>query len=301
MTAETIQLDNECLIGITDPDATIYRIFPLWFFEEVLRLRQLVLVPPQRWEDPFEVLASDIMMEDRRSKPYLQQSLEPYLRPVFAQCWSRTQESDTLLRAYSRVVKDPHFKRNTDPQQEGVRVRSSATRLIRAAKDWAASLSGVLCFVGAVQYKTRDNIMQHLANLVCQHGPNAFGVGRLRAEQLLLKRTAFSHEDEVRLICVDERGISDQEVTRIPIDPNELFEEVTFDPRLSDFERIERETVARSLGYKGPFMSSDLYKRTLIQLPLPNGWEKPPKKAPKGVLKREKSDKKARSQPERST
>lgn len=32
----------------------MYRIFPLWFFEEVLRSRQLVLVAPHRWEDPFD-------------------------------------------------------------------------------------------------------------------------------------------------------------------------------------------------------------------------------------------------------
>lgn len=273
MTSKPIQSDKEGIIGIPDPDAPIYRIFPLWFFEETLRLKQLVLVPPHRWEDPFEVLASDIMMQDRRSTPPRQQSLEPYLRPVYAQCWSRIQESDTLLRAYSRVFKDPHFGRNTAPQQEGVRVRSSATRLIRAAQDWAASLSGVLCFVGAVQYETRDDIIQRLADLVYQHGPAAIGVGRLRAEQLLLKRTAFSHEDEVRLICVDERGIGDQDVIRIPIDPDEVFEEVTFDPRLLRFERIERETVARNLGYEGTFIPSDLYQRTLIQLDFPNGWE----------------------------
>ena len=211
MTAEPIRSDKEGIIGIPDPDAPIYRFYPLWFFEEALRLRQLVLVPPHRWEDPFEVLASGSTIADLRSMPYQQQPLAPYLRPAYAQCWSRTEESDTLLRAYSRVVKDSHFGHNTDPRHEGVRVRSSATRLICAGQDWTASLSGVVCFVGAVRYGTYDQIKQYLAGLIHQHGPAALGAGQLRAELLLLKRSAFSHEREVRFICVDERGNNSQD------------------------------------------------------------------------------------------
>lgn len=267
------QSDGENIIGISDLEAPIYRFYPLWFFEEALRLRQLVLSSPDRWEDPFEFLPSRIMMQDPRTIPHRQESLAPYLRPAYVQCWSRTEESDTLLRAYSRVIKDPHFERNIDPRQEGVRVRSSAARLIRAAQAWAASHAGVSCFVGAVQYKNGDEIMQHLANVIDRFGPTAVGMGRLRAELLLLKRVAFSHEREVRLICVDERGIENQDMIRIPIDPNEIFEEVTFDPRLIDFERIERETVARNLEYRGPIRESQLYQGVDIQLLLPNGWK----------------------------
>jgi hypothetical protein len=124
-----------------------------------------------------------------------------------------------------------------------------------------------------VQYKNGDEIMQHLANVIDRFGPTAVGMGRLRAELLLLKRVAFSHEREVRLICVDERGIENQDMIRIPIDPNEIFEEVTFDPRLIDFERIERETVARNLEYRGPIRESQLYQGVDIQLLLPNGWK----------------------------
>jgi len=32
-------------LDIAEPDGPIYRIFPLWFLEEALWLRQLVLVP----------------------------------------------------------------------------------------------------------------------------------------------------------------------------------------------------------------------------------------------------------------
>lgn len=261
------------LLRIPDPDAPVYRIFGLWFFEATLRQRDLVLVPPRRWEDPYEVLAEWVMMIDPRRTPYKQQSLRPFLRPAYAQCWSRTDESDTLLRAYSHVIKDSHFDRNTCPRDEGVRVRSTARKLLTAMQKWSTTVTGTSCFVGAVRYGSDKTIHQHVANLVQQHGPPALGRGEHRAELLLLKRRAFAHEAEVRLICIDERDIPEQDALHIPIDPSEVFEEVTFDPRLAIFERKEREAVARNLGYAGQFKESDLYQGTSLQIFLPNGWQ----------------------------
>jgi hypothetical protein len=264
---------DDRIIGTLDPDAPIYRIFPLWFFEEALRLKQIALISTARWEDPFEVLASQIMMEDLRTIPHSQQPLAPYLRPVYAQCWSRTEESDTLLRAYSRVIKDPIAHRNTDPQHEGVRVRSSVARILRTLDAATPCLAGLSQYVGEVQYGTRDVVQQRLANLIQKHGPSALGSGRLRAGLLLLKREAFAHEREVRLMCVDERKNVTGDVINVAIDPNVLFEEVTFDPRLVGFERLERESAARALGYTGAFGYSDLYHNTLLVIRFPSGWK----------------------------
>jgi hypothetical protein len=260
--------ERDGFIGIDTPDAPIYRIFPLWYFEETLRLRQLVLVPPQWWHDPFEILASQTMMED---EAYSQESLEPYLQHVFAQCWSMTEESDTLLRAYSRVSKDPHFNRNICPREEGVRVKTSPRKLLSALQKWAAAttMPGVSCFIGSVKYMAREQVQQTLTNWIYRHGPHAVGRGRLRAELLLLKRLAFSHEAEVRIICVASRDVPEESFPRIPIDPTELFDEVTFDPRLEPFEREERKAATKSLGYNGRFNDSELYHGTELIVKLP--------------------------------
>lgn len=260
--------ERDGFIGIDAPDAPIYRIFPLWYFEETLRLRQLVLVPPQRWHDPFEILASQVMMVD---EAYQSEPLEPYLQYVFAQCWSRTEESDTLLRAYSRVSKDPYFNRNICPREEGVRVKTSPRKLMSALQEWAAAtaMPGISCFIGAVQYMAREQVQQTLTNQIYRHGPYAVGCGRHRAELLLLKRLAFSHEAEVRIICVASRDVPAESFPRIPIEPTELFDEVTFDPRLEPFEREERKAAAKNLGYNGPFNDSELYHGTLLEVILP--------------------------------
>jgi hypothetical protein len=175
------------------------------------------------------------MMTDLRKTPRQQISFEPYLRPAYAQCWSQTANSDTLIRAFSRVVKDPIHHRNTVPGDEGVIVRSRPSKLLSAVQKWAAPRE-ISCFVGAIQYESDKEIQQRFVNLIDQYGPSAVGRGQLRAESLLFKRQEFSHEAEVRIICVDESNTSEQDVIRVEIDPSEVFEEIAFDPRLELFD-----------------------------------------------------------------
>jgi len=83
---------------------------------------------------------------------------------------------------------------------------------------------------------------------------------------MLLKRTAFSHEAEVRLIYVEHRLGANKPLLRVPIDPNEVFDEITFAPRLVEFERLERETTIKSAKYTGAVNTSDLYQSTLMEV-----------------------------------
>jgi hypothetical protein len=257
------------LIRVGDPDIAIYRIFPLWFFEEVLRLRQLVLVSPRNWEDPYEIIGDAIAVDIHKGERIEQVIINQSLPPVFAQCWSATAESDTLLRAYSRVVKDPHFRRNTCPRDEGVRVRSTPRKLLQALVSGAAPARNGSWFLGSVQYLPQGELLQEIANAIGQHGLGVFSVPSNRAGLLLMKRDAFSHEAELRVLFVQRDPTPVEPVLRVPIDPLALFEEVSFDPRLEPFERIERETVIRSLGFTGPITNTSLYQRTLLQVRMP--------------------------------
>lgn len=244
---------DEGFLRVSDPDEPIYRIYPLWFLEEALRLKQLVLVQPGAWEDPHESLAEGIAVTPRvQGVPQPQRFLDCYLRPAYAQPWSRTHSSDTLLRAYSRVVKDPNSTRNTVPRDEGVRVRSTPRKLLAALKEWCPTNPSETCFIGSVQYGPAEGLHQHVADLIGKHGLEHFGRGRGRAELLLLKRAGYEHEAEVRLIYVEEREIGKLEpLLRVPCHPNAVFEDLVFDPRLAEFERIEREALVRKWGYQG--------------------------------------------------
>jgi hypothetical protein len=267
----TPTLDDEfvdCLIRVNDINTAIYRIFPLWFLEETLRLRQLVLTSPEIWEDPLEIVGDAInvikLCEGLPKSVIINQSLPP----AFAQCWSTTAESDTLLRAYSKVLKDPHFRRNICPRDEGVKVRSTPRKLLKALLAGTPDKMKGHWFLGKVMYLSREALFQEIANAIKKCGLKVFEEPKNRARLLLLKREAFSHEDEVRVIFVQKNPEPRNKLINVKINPSEVFDEISFDPRLEKFEFKEREMVIKNLGYKGVITESELYKRIVLQVDL---------------------------------
>ena len=60
------------------------------------------------------------------------------------------------------------------------------------------------------------------------------------ADLLCIKREAFDHENEVRLLFQDMNSSSPKKgkngVFSYPLKPNDVFDEVVLDPRISDLE-----------------------------------------------------------------
>lgn len=255
----------EKLLDIDDLDKPIYRIFPQWALAEALRLKELTLVPPHFWEDPYEIIERKIavtVMDGDIARPQI--ILGGGLTPIFAQSWSSTAESDTLLRAYSRVVKHPHHGRNTCPGEEGVKVRTTPRKLIRAVLD-GTNGTDASPFIGDVLYLSTEELHSCLSGLIATAGPHVFDDSANRIRLLMLKRDGFSHEREVRVgvIAPQPKGSS---VFKVKIDPNSIFEEITFDPRLIEFERKERIRDFEELGFTGTFGESNLYQSVILDI-----------------------------------
>ncbi|MGH8353397.1 MAG: DUF2971 domain-containing protein, partial [Pseudomonas sp.] len=195
-------------ININDLDAPLFRIYPLWFFEESLRLKNLVLVPPQKWEDPYESLPWSVAITRKSGQTFLGDKI----RPVYAQCWSATHESDTLLRAYSRVSRDPHHNRNILIRDEGVRVRTTPKKLIDAIIKSNQTYPKDSFYLGQVDYVSPNEIKHRIVNTIYQKGETALYGGLELAKLMLLKRPAFQHENEYRLLYIDERNVRDQKI-----------------------------------------------------------------------------------------
>jgi hypothetical protein len=264
---------------IVDLDRPIHRIFPIWRFEEVLRLRQLTLVKPSMWIDPREDICKKFFMTPQLEAGFKKagRQLSDYLSECWAQCWSYEADSDVLLRAYSRVIIDPIAQRNTTPSEEGVRVTTTARRLIKMLNDWSGVHQNYHFHLAGVTYEAEQNFGQQLANrLTGTDGPLYFSQPDGRAESLCTKRARFSHENEVRLLCVgDEKLGQGGNIKRFPIDPNSVFTEIAFDPRLISFERRERETWFRSSGYSGTILEDASYLPVLISIQMPWEWPDP--------------------------
>lgn len=251
-------------ISLQNPDTPIYRIFPVSDFEDVLRTRSLVLKSPSVWQDPYEDPARHVIVESMPPKPDKTAMLSKYLPPVFVQCWSKTGASDALLRAYSRVTIDPRCGRNDSPKAEGVQIRSTPRKLGNALKTCVHGRDGFKGFAGDVQYLSEAAIQQKITDDVWQRGTKAYATPELRADLLFMKRDFFSHEAEFRIVVVGPTELTGQAELTIPIDPNEVFEEATYDPRLIRFEMLERWNTARGLGYTGQIGDPSTYVGILL-------------------------------------
>ena len=124
-------------------------------------------------------------------------------------------------------------------------------------------------------YSPQQELLQRIANDVGTFGTDIYTTPRQVAAHLLLKRDYFSHEAEVRMIFVshDETTLPLKDETAaglfsVSFDPNELFDEISVDPRLLGFERNEREEVMRNLGYTGTVTRRDHYQKIIVDVAL---------------------------------
>lgn len=228
-------------------DSSIYRIFSLQRFLEVLERGALTLVNPSLWEDPFE---NFIHQHFRKVYPEPSRVMRWYGGNLVGQCWTMHRETDAMWRIYSQ-------------EKNGIKVRVKAKLLLDAL--WEAHnhiTAAACCYLGKVDYNTKKELSRIVSNPNLEHNLMQDDTAFKRALFLLLKRNEFSHEKEVRLIYEfnSESQLRNGEYYDIPIDPNILFESIVLDPRMSATEFKMYKSGIQSLGYKGRISHSSLYK-----------------------------------------
>src|SRR5260221_14607201 len=114
---------DQNFIHVDNLEAPLYRTFRLRYLREVYQSRKLALVAPHLWDDPFENFLENCCITSMQDGKYGQEFFDRIRKPVYAQCWSLTAESDALWRIYSTVVKDPASGHNTSVEEEGIKVR----------------------------------------------------------------------------------------------------------------------------------------------------------------------------------
>src|SRR5262249_44373834 len=161
-------------------DQRIFRIISVEHLMTLLASRENVLVKPECWKDPFEnfVLKSHFVHQE--------QQVEINHRHYFwGQCWTLHPETDAMWRIYSC-----HSK--------GVRIRSTVRKLANSIVRWRGEWATQEVYVGKVRYmKSRDLLVFGRSTLECNDEPLSY---RNLAATLLIKRPAFKHEREIRLL-----------------------------------------------------------------------------------------------------
>jgi hypothetical protein len=239
-------------IGNSDLSRTVYRTFSLARFEALLAAKSNGLASPAKWDDPFEnFFLANTLLKGNGGELGDMQSLA---KDWYGQCWTFNDESDAIWRIYS-------------PNKDGIKV---AVRLGDLLDDLAKSVvqPSLQAFAGRVLYWTENEISSHMSNqnftTLTMGGQND-----CFAELLCIKREAFKHEEELRLLFCDiKSNIGQNGVYSYPFNVNTRLSEAVIDPRLS---QQEADTLVNALNNKGltvPTQRSTLYDAPRFTIPL---------------------------------
>jgi hypothetical protein len=224
----------------SDKGRRIYRVIPFHRLVEMFANKQNTLSKPRLWNDPFEnfILQSTAITKDGLHVEYGMRD------SFYGQCWTVVKESDAMWRIYSQDT-------------NGVKITTTIRRLFESLyKAVPTEKRDLSCLIGRVKYLSQKAIARYLGKPISL---DSTGVGI--AETLLIKRKAFSHEKEVRLLFWADNDEAKSEVFAYSLDPYSLIEEIVFDSRLNmQLYRIFREYLKRTLGFKGRIIQSGLYK-----------------------------------------
>ncbi len=245
---------NVIRLDIGNLNQPIYRIYALNRFEELLASSDDALVNPTKWDDPFESFFLEATeVQDNSTGEII--SLKNLAANWYGQCWSKKAESDAMWRIYSH-------------NKMGVKVGTTVRKLFDNFKKVVSTAPNLQFFIGAVDYKTEAEItalMKQITFLDVAIG----GQGEKFADLLCIKREAFEHEEEVRLLFQDidpKRGVG--KVFKYKLNVNGVFEEVVLDPRLEDSAASAIELKLLSAGCTLPISHSRLYRAPHFIIPI---------------------------------
>lgn len=244
---------NYLNINKSNYDKDIYRIFSLSRLKEIYETKELTLVRPKKWDDPFEnfILNSIPTTHDGHNV-----SLRRIRDSIYGQCWTLHRETDAMWRIYSK-------------NKNGVKVRTSINKLYNTLLSEIAIYDArVSLFIGRVKYLPKKEIINRYNNTSLQK-INFFSTdGKGIIETLLFKRREFSHEKEVRILYNDIHQTSDtSDIIKFSINPNKLFNQIIFDPRMDDKKvKNAKKLFISKYNFKNYISKSSLYQVPKLNL-----------------------------------
>lgn len=249
---ETTNERNLIRLAEAELDQRVYRIYALDRFEAILASSQDALVTPAKWEDPFEnfFLERTEVIDDVSGRTI---PLKNLAREWYGQCWSLNKETDAMWRIYSPNPLD----------KLGVKVSTTIRKIFENLTRAGSSAPYLQFFVGRVAYvsqRTITRMMQYLTFSDVAIG----GQGDKFADLLCIKREAFKHEKEVRLLFQDvevpgpKRGAGG--VFQYALDPHAIFDEVVLDPRLMEPAALALKQKLQTAGCRLRIEHSTLYQ-----------------------------------------
>lgn len=198
----------------------LYKIMPLEYALSALNTNSLWFTKPETWKDPFEKRFIDNYYSiGGKTRQF------PWKNKVFCTCMSNVYGSEAQWAAYKKGDIALTFKIKRDV-------------LLDELKNYANN-NNAKVFIGKVEYQKTSYIKQKISENEFINPTlkpiNNLNNDEIKAKLLLLKRNAFSYENEYRIIIV-KNNITKENGFKMVYNckNNEIFDSIALDPNIQD-------------------------------------------------------------------
>lgn len=240
---------NKKLNLLTDPSTPIYKYYPLEYLIKTLRNKQFLINKVNDWQDVYEnfLFKQPLILEDGTYADWLS-----YTDCIYGQCWTYLKSSDAMWRIYSKLPNNQE-----ELGRIAVRIQTTPKKLMDVF--YTSDMSSVNLHLGNVNYKNDEELNAWLQN---HKGIRMAELTDIMFESLCIKRMPFKHEEEFRVIIMEEHSPEHSfhpKFLAFDIDPEILFDEIVIEPRLKNeyAEKIKEQIL--KLAPRIAVRQSDLY------------------------------------------
>ena len=206
----------------------LYRIINFHHAVQIFENGELFFSHPSRWEDPYETRL--IHKESHK---------------VFAQCWCSNGVSDAMWRIYS-------------PNHLGIRIGTS-TKKLRTALEKGIKGSTKKLRMEDVSYLSQYDLNAKSKN-IRNELERDFNVDK-SIDLLFMKRKAYEHESEYRVVLIDEQPPEESSGISVSINPVQVVDSILIDPRApKELADALMFYFKEKIGFKKKCEKSRLYK-----------------------------------------
>lgn len=227
-------------------DQHIYRTMRENFVISLFADRTNVLSQVHNWKDKFENFQLNLG-GNLNGEPF------EYGFRFVGQCWTRENLSEAMWGIYAN-----------DPNVRFLRIRSTPRKVLAALVVAHPAMPQDTCFIGKVEY-TREGELRTYAQSGGQFdlSPQRF------ASNLLLKRRAFKHEGEVRLLYFgDAKDYDASGLYRYAVDPHAMITQIMADPNRDRATwTADKAVLQEATGFTGSIKRSKIYDTPDLTVP----------------------------------
>lgn len=237
-------------------DRPIYRFIRFEHFLSMLINKKKWISQTTLWDDVYENFLGKVTFNYGK----VPLSNRGYIYNFYGESWTMQNENDALWRIYSN-------------DKKSIRIKSSIRKVIGCCtNEFDVNTESITyCTIGRVKYLTSNKINEWIKSF-----QNPILGSNVLLESLFIKRKEFEHEKEVRLIVHKKSDQSEESkgILRnhllLKINLNEVVDEITFDPRLTNEEYFIFKNVIEKLGFKNKIKKSKLYDLDLPEINIQN-------------------------------